>query len=164
APTATLVALSCLVAFAVYAWPIAHNLLRHRAVCIPLTSYDTIPTSLLAASLERDGDFHLDEFLAPLLERYGDNVYFVTRGAGEHVVSTYPVVTALLATPVFFVANRFGWLDSLDNIYVIARVAAAWLGARAVGLLVPLFLTCTTRPRALCLTGALAFGTALWTT
>ena len=46
-PAPVLVALVSLAAFAVYAWPVAHSLLRHRAVFIPVTSDDTIPTSLL---------------------------------------------------------------------------------------------------------------------
>ena len=49
---------------------------RSRPACCPV-------------SLVRDGDFHLDEFLTALEDRYGDHVYFVTRGPDAHVASIY---------------------------------------------------------------------------
>ena len=70
----------------------------------------------------------------------------------------------MLATPTYVLPARLGWLDDLDSVYLIARLAAALLTALTVCLLLTLFLTCTTPLKALFLTGAMAFGTSLWTT
>jgi hypothetical protein len=152
--------------FAAYVTPVAFNLALRRETFVRVVSTDTVPTSLLAASLVKDGDVYLDEYRSYFEYRFGAAPSFV-RVTKARLVSVYPVVTALLALPVFAVPvwlGWAGWVGAPEDTFYVARVAAAALTAAAMGLF---FLTCTellpTR-KAAAVTLAIALGTSVWTT
>lgn len=64
-------------------------------------TYDTEPTTLLPLAILRGDGPHLDRFRAVLREPDGRIPDYVTRVNG-HIVSLYPIATALLAVPVYW--------------------------------------------------------------
>jgi len=80
-----------------------------------ISSADTFPTRYLPISILTEGDLDLDEFEFLFVSRYlrsggeQDGVpYYLQRRRG-HYVSTFPVVPAILATPVYAVPVLLGW-------------------------------------------------------
>lgn len=73
----------------------------------PIGAGDTRPTERVAASLAGEGDFDLDEF--PEVEDP------FARTVGAHRVSIYPVLSAVLATPVFMAARAAFLLDEIGT-------------------------------------------------
>ncbi len=121
----------------------------------PIGAGDTRPTERVAASLVQSLDFDLDEFpelLAPF-----------ARQAGAHKVSIYPVLSALLATPVFAVCRAFFALDEAGSA-LAGKLAASILSSLAAA---AFFLALARRhPLAEARTAALllALGTSVWST
>jgi hypothetical protein len=155
-----------LLLLAIYGLPVAFNVLTGKHTFIPVTGVDTVPTALLPAALLKDGGFYLDSYRSYIAYRWGEHAYFV-RMAGGHLVSVYPVATAVLATPVYLLpvwAGWAGWVGSPEETFYVARVAAATLTAIAMGLF---YLTCRASMvpwKATALTLAMALGTSNWTT
>jgi hypothetical protein len=92
----------------------------------PIGAGDTRPTERVAASLVQSLDFDLDEF--PEVEPP-----FV-REAGGHRVSIYPVLSAVLATPVFAAARLVFELDETGSA-LAGKAAAALFSGLAAALL-----------------------------
>src|SRR5438046_4156968 len=69
----------------------------------PIGAGDTRPTERVAASLVQERNFDLDEY--PEVEPP------FAREAGGHRLSIYPVLSAVLAAPVFALARAFFALD-----------------------------------------------------
>jgi hypothetical protein len=121
----------------------------------PIGAGDTRPTERVAASLVRDLDFDLDEFpeITPPF----------VREVGKHRLSPYPVLSAVLATPVFFAAQALFALDETGTA-LAGKIAAAILASLAAG---SLFLAIGRRhlpadaSRAVLL---FVFGTSVWST
>ena len=60
---------------------------------------DSVPSSLVAATLLTDGSFCLDRFADALREVWGAEPYFLSE-TRRGLMSIYPPATGLLATPV----------------------------------------------------------------
>src|SRR6185436_1144759 len=73
----------------------------------PIGAGDTRPTEHVAASLVQSFDFDLDEF--PEVEPP------FARQSGAHKVSIYPVLSAVLATPVFAACRTLFVLDETGS-------------------------------------------------
>lgn len=121
----------------------------------PIGAGDTRPTERVAASLAQSFDFDLDEF--PEVEAP------FARQAGAHRVSIYPVLSAVLAAPVFAVCRAFFALDETGSA-LAGKLAAALLSSLAAGV----FFQALARrhPLAEARTAALllALGTSVWST
>jgi hypothetical protein len=121
----------------------------------PIGAGDTRPTERVAASLVREGDFDLDEYpevRAPF-----------AREEGEHRVSVYPVLSAILATPVFAAAGALFPLDEQGSA-LAGKLAAALLSSLAAA---TLFLALWRRrpyKEARCAALLFAFATSVWAT
>jgi hypothetical protein len=140
-----------LVALAVY--------LKNFRVVSTIGIQDTEPQHLLAISLLTDGDFYLDEFVAP-----DGTLPMGTTRVGGHVVSNYPIVPALLNVPIYAVARSLK-IDLYANRYLLSLFTAAIVAALSVGFMY-LVLVEVSQRRTTALLGALiyAFGTGVWST
>ena len=121
----------------------------------PIPSGDTRPTERVAASLVSAGDLDLDEF--------ADVEFPFARQAGAHKVSTYPVLPAVLAAPVFALGRLLFAFDE-TGLALLGKWAAALLSALAGA---ALFVAATRRAGpAYGLGTALVFalGTSVWST
>jgi hypothetical protein len=121
----------------------------------PIDAGDTRPTTRVAASLVQQGNLDLDEY--PEVE-----APFVREEQG-HRVSIYPVLSAVLAAPVFAVARLVFTLDE-TGLALAGKLAAALLSALAAGVL---FLAVGHRhPDADAIRTAVVFalGTSVWST
>jgi hypothetical protein len=121
----------------------------------PIGAGDTRPTERAAASLVQQGNFDLDEY--PEVEPP------FAREVNGHRVSIYPVLSAVLATPVFAAARAIFVLDETGTA-LAGKVAASLLSALAAGVL---FLAVGRRHMGDDATGAaivFALGTSVWST
>lgn len=91
-------------------------------------SYDTEPTTLTALTLVRGEGIYLDRFAPVLWESDGRRPPYIGK-AGRHLVSLYPVATALLAAPL--VAPQVWLLDRLRPGWD-ENPALAWMTARTL--------------------------------
>lgn len=131
-------------------------------------SGDTVPTRLLAFSLVREHDLDLDEF--PWLRPDVRWPYFLDRGRNGHVVSHYPVASALLAAPL--AAPVVWWQRALgvddDDVrfrlatLVVERVTAALIAAASVGMVYLAAAQVASAPVAVALAAGYAFGSSTW--
>jgi hypothetical protein len=92
----------------------------------PIGAGDTRPTERVAASLVQEGDFDLDEY--PEVEPP-----FVREEGGRRV-SFYPVLSAVLAAPIFAVSRAVFVLDETGTA-LAGKWAASLLSAFAAGVL-----------------------------
>lgn len=116
---------------------------------------DTRPTERVAASLVHEGDLDLDEY-PEVREPFA-------RRVGEHYVSIYPVLSGVLAAPVFFAASRLFPLDERGCL-LAGKIAASLFSSLAAAFL---FLAVKHRRSARdALWAALLFalGTSVWST
>ncbi len=121
----------------------------------PIGAGDTRATERVAASLVQEGNFTLDEY--PEIEDP------FARNQGGHRVSIYPVFSAVLAAPVFFIARLFFLLDENGAAWA-GKLAASLFSALAAG---ALFLAVgRRRPQADATWTAVVFalGTSVWST
>jgi hypothetical protein len=121
----------------------------------PIGAGDTRASEHVAASLVQEGDLDLDEY--PEVEEP------FARPVGEHRLSIYPVLSPILAAPVFAAARAGFALDETGSA-LAGKVAAALLSGLAAGVL---FLAVGwRRPRDDAALAALifAFGTSVWST
>jgi hypothetical protein len=121
----------------------------------PIGAGDTRPTERVAASLVGERDFDLDEYpevSAPFVRQVGD-----------HKLSIYPVLSAVMAAPVFALAGSWFALDETGTA-LAGKLAAALFSSLAAGLL---FLAIGRRHFARQASAAafvFALGTSVWST
>jgi hypothetical protein len=95
-----------------------------------ISSGDTVPTRLVAVSLVEDLRLDLDRFLQQPLPGVPLNWYSVQR-VGDHHLSAYPIMAALLAAPVYALPIAwFGVSGPLVN--ALAKLAATLIAAGSV--------------------------------
>jgi hypothetical protein len=131
---------------------------------------DSIPARLIPFSLLREGNLDLDEF--HWLTRDDTLPYFLRRTTDGHVVSRYPLATALVAAPL---AVPFVWwsqhhrLQDDDIRFRLAtllfeRFAAALMMALSVALVYLALCHLTTSPTAIGIALVYALGSNTWST
>ncbi len=121
----------------------------------PIGAGDTRPTERVAASLAQQGNLDLDE--------YTDVEPPFVRSEGGHRVSIYPVLSAVLAAPVFALARLAFALDE-TGMALAGKLAASLLSALAAGVL---FMAVGLRRDAgegLRVAIVFALGTSVWST
>lgn len=103
-------------------------------------SYDTEPTTLTALTLVRGEGIYLDRFSPVLWESDGRRPPYVGR-SGNHIVSLYPLATAILAAPLVapqvWLLDRLrpGWDDNPARAWSTARSMAKRAAAMLVAIL-----------------------------
>jgi hypothetical protein len=101
---------------------------------------DSVPTTLLPASIVREANFTLDEFEA-VFDANPLELKFVTRWIGAiqrrdgHLVSSYPVGGAMLAVPVYLPALLADRLHSMRDYRIAGKIAASLMVALSAGFL-----------------------------
>jgi hypothetical protein len=121
----------------------------------PIGSGDARPTERVAASLTGELDFDLDEF-PEVTEPFA-------RTVGERRVSIYPVLSTVLAAPVFAAARALFLLDE-TGMALAGKWAASLFSALAAGLLFVFFSARhPSRTSAAC-AALFVFGTCVWST
>ena len=121
----------------------------------PIGSGDARPTERVAASLTGELDFDLDE--------YPEVTEPFARTVGEHRVSIYPVLSAVLAAPLFAAARALFLLDE-TGMALCGKWAASLFSAVAGGLLFVWFSARhPSRTSAVC-AALFVFGTTVWAT
>ena len=121
----------------------------------PIGAGDTRPTERVAASLVGERDFDLDE--------YPEVTAPFAREAGDHKLSIYPVLSAVMAAPIFAIAGSFFALDETGTA-LAGKLAAALFSSLAAGLL---FLAIGRRHsagQASLAAAVFALGTSVWST
>lgn len=121
----------------------------------PIGAGDTRATERVAASLVQELDFDLDEF--PEVEEP------FARSVGEHRVSIYPVLSAVLASPVFAVVGMLFPLDE-NGSALAGKIAASLLSALAAAVLFLAIGRRRSEPEAWWTAGLFAVGTSVWST
>ncbi len=127
----------------------------------PIGAGDTRPTERVAASLVQEGDLDLDE--------YPEVTAPFARTVGEHRVSIYPVLSGVLAAPLFALARPLLALDEAGTALVGKLAASLFASLAAVALFVAMsyreamgFRGRESRP--LWASVVLVLGTTLWAT
>jgi hypothetical protein len=121
----------------------------------PIGSGDTRPTERVAASLAQEGNLDLDEY--PEVEDP------FARTVGAHRVSIYPVLSAVLAAPLFALARPFFALDETGTA-LLGKAAAALFSSLAAAVI---FLAVGRRrpvEEAVLTAAVFALGTSVWST
>jgi hypothetical protein len=119
---------ACLLALALFA---IYNLnLRHGS------GVDSIAATVQPVSIIREGSFNLDEYRT-LLSTNTPALDLSLREFGGiqqrngHLVSSYPLGAAVLAVPVFWVADRMHYLREWHHYRVVGKIAASLMVAMA---------------------------------
>ena len=136
----------------------------------PVLTWDTIPTRLVPFSLLREGNVNLNEF--EWLQRLDRMPYFLRRTSRGDLLSAYPLVTSLIATPVAAPIElwlRWRHIDVADERFRLAamvseRIAAAAIAAVSVSLVFFALCRLTSRRVAFVLAVGYGLGTNTWAT
>lgn len=121
----------------------------------PLGAGDTRANERVAASLVGEGDLDLDEY--PEVEEP------FAREVGGRRVSIYPVLSSVLAAPVFALAGRLFALDETGSA-LAGKAAAALFSALAAGLMFTAVGLRRPRDEAAWTALVFALGTTVWST
>jgi len=144
------------VALALFALLLGAYLANGRLAWIDeFSSWDNIPTRYLPFSVLRHGSFYLDDM--PRLPPH--HPYFVRRVDG-HLVSDYPVGTALLAVPVYAPFVFAGVPLSSPLVPWLERISGALLVAASAAVLYLALMRLTEPGAALALTLVYGLGTS----
>ncbi len=150
-----------LFALFIYALPLAYNALVTPFFHI-VPSQDVVSASLVPTSILTRGNFYLDQYRRYIANHYPEP-YFVEDVKG-HLVSRYPIVAGILALPFDGLAYGSGWLVRTDNVFDIAKLAAAFVSAVTV----LAFFFCARQlagtSASVLATVAFGFGTSIWST
>lgn len=102
-------------------------------------SADSIPTSLLPFNILSGHGIYFDEYYTLLKDFYG-NMYFFERYNG-HYVSSFPLISGLLVTPIyipFYLYLKVHSLDVIVNFYnyafLVEKISASIIAALSVAL------------------------------
>ncbi|MDD5111470.1 MAG: glycosyltransferase family 39 protein [Candidatus Altiarchaeota archaeon] len=128
---------------------------------VVVSSTDATPARLLPLSIIRERDFDLDEFTF-LYENKSELPYYLKNIEGR-IVSTYPVFTPLLATPVYLLPALTGLDIQSDNVILLAKISAALMTAISCLFIYWTVKRCASEKTALLVTAVYAFGTSNWT-
>lgn len=129
-----------------------------------LGSFDSVASSLLPFNLWEGNGLVLDSLaeIYPAGQRYS-----IVRSRHGHAVSLYPIVTPLLATPLYLpwkIAKSAGIVEGLGPWPpILEKYAASAIAAASVAAVFLLLDRLTRRRHALILTAAYALGTSTWT-
>lgn len=133
---------------------------------------DTIPNTLLSASIVREHNLDLDEFEPMLVSEKPDGVTSVWRQLewgmavqriNGHLWSTYPVGAAVLAAPIYVALVPFIGFDEFRDYRIAGKIAASLMVALSAGFVFSCLRRVCRFSAALLLTAFYAFGTTAWT-
>lgn len=109
---------------------------------LAIQSEDTLPAMFLPVTIINDGTLYLDKYYKMMLEKYpnpDDKSFekgmlpFYVRKAGDHYVSAFPIITALLALPVYFFPLKMGMPVTWENLIFLSKVTSCLIVAFSGG-------------------------------
>lgn len=150
-----------LIAFCVYALPVAYNHWVTPFFHI-VPSQDVVSASLVPMSILTRGNFYLDQYRRYIANNYPEQHFAIELNG--HLVSITPITAGVLALPFLGGATGAGWIVRTHNVFDYARLGAAFITALAV--LAFFFATreLADRETSRLVTLAFAFGTGVWST
>ena len=108
-----------------------------------IQSEDTLPAFFLPSSLVLEGDFDLDEYFDLLVSKYpqpdGGRVPYYLKGIDGHFYSFFPILSPLLAVPVYFLPLRLGLPVTFETIGLLGHLSAALVVAASVAVMYLIF-------------------------
>jgi 4-amino-4-deoxy-L-arabinose transferase-like glycosyltransferase len=127
---------------------------------------DVVPTTVLPVSIIRERDFDLDEFLShPVAREQGWEWAYWSVKIGDHHFSKYPVLSALLVTPLYLVPVLFGLNAQSSTVAyaLLGKASAAVVAASSVLLVYVSLRRVASELTALSLGLVYAFASSTWT-
>jgi len=124
-----------------FSWVLIYNL---KINTLAIQSEDSLPAMFLPVAIIKDHTFYLDRYYGMMTQRYphpDDKNYllgltpFYLKKVGNHYLSAFPVMTAFLATLVYFGPVTFGMPITWENLIFLSHVASALIVALSGGLL-----------------------------
>jgi hypothetical protein len=109
---------------------------------LAIQSEDTVPAIFLPIEILTHRDLYLDKFYPMLISRYPQPddkshvlglVPFYLRKAGNHYVSAFPIITPLLAIPVYVLPVVLHLPITWNNVIIFSHVASALIVAISGG-------------------------------
>lgn len=134
-------------------------LVLYNANLREISSADTIPNRLLPLALLREGRPYLDRFTKRPAEPEG--FYWMQQARG-HYVSSYPIVPAVMAVPVYALPVLAGIPESWALVNALSKFTASLLAAASAGLLYVALSRVSGGTAALWLSLVYALGTSTW--
>ena len=134
-----------------------------------ITASDNYPARYLPFAIIGHGTLRIDP-IRSVASQGRAAPYWIIRGTNNHLVSFYPVVAPLLASPLYLPAIAWldvrGWTDSrVDRLArFMEKISASLIVSLSVGLMYLLLRRRAGVPIAVLLTIAYAFGTNTWVT
>ena len=127
---------------------------------------DSLPNTLLPASILKEGNIDLNEFQSMLEnERRTLRAGFAFGALQEKdgaIISSYPVGAALVVLPVYLVLDLAGFLETLHDYRVAAKVSSSLVSALVAAILFLCLLRLTGYSAAVVITLFFGLGTSMW--
>ncbi|MEA2020166.1 MAG: hypothetical protein U9M98_00345 [Patescibacteria group bacterium] len=98
-----------------------------------IQSHDTLPALFIPASVSVEGNLDLDEYFEMLISEHphpdGESIPFYLRVVDGHFYSAFPVITGLLAIPVYFVPLQLGLPVTFETVALLGHISASFIVA-----------------------------------
>ncbi|MBU0613296.1 hypothetical protein KKB10_04755 [Patescibacteria group bacterium] len=126
-----------------------------------LGTMDGLPTRLIPISILEEGNFDFDEFIDS--SEYKNHPLYVFVEADDHYFSKYPVLSSILALPVYAIPYFAGIPFTSALVTTLAKITAALITALSAMLLFFIFRKYLSEKWSIFLVIIYAFGTSSWT-
>jgi len=109
---------------------------------LAIQSEDTLPAMFLPVTIIKEGTFYVDTYYEMIRAKYphpDDKSFeknltpFYWRKAGDHYISAFPIMSGLLAVPVYFLPLVLGVAPTFENITILAHASASLIVAFSGG-------------------------------
>ena len=110
---------------------------------LAIQSEDTLPAMFIPFSILKEGHIFLDSYYDILINRYphpddkkqekGLVPYYLRKTEAGHFVSAFPIITPLLALPIYFFPVILGVSASWENVEILASFSSSFIVAFSGG-------------------------------
>lgn len=133
-----------------------------------IQSEDSLPTMFLPVAIVKDRTLYLDKYYDMMITRYphpddkkqvfGKTPFYLKK-VGEHYLSAFPIVSAIISLPVYFFPLLFNMPVTWENLILLSRISSALIVSLSGLFLYLIGKKFTTEKKALLLTGIYFFAT-----
>jgi len=115
---------------------------------LSIQSEDTLPAMFMPVTIIKEGTIYLDSYYDMLLEKYphphdkdsrkGLVPFYLRKVVGtesDHYVSAFPIITPILALPIYFFPVILGVAINFQNLTILAHITSALIVALSGGFL-----------------------------
>ncbi len=112
---------------------------------LAIQSEDTLPAIFIPVAILKEGTIFLDSYYDMLISRYpqpddkdqklGLVPYYLRKTEAGHFVAAFPIITPLLALPIYFFPVLFGMPINWQNLEILASLSSAFIMALSGGFL-----------------------------